>query len=165
MNKKGLSEMVGYVLLIVIAVSLSVIVYSWIKGQLPGETEECPEGVSLIISDYHCLTDNRGEILKLELENKGLFNIDGFYIRGAETLEDLPIILVKPVASLGDVDYIPFPRDEPLEPGKNITIEFYWEYTGEYGKLAKIEVEPFRTEGNQHVLCKNKVVGLEIRCL
>src|SRR3989338_8510283 len=65
-NKKAVSEVVSYVLLIVVAISLSIIVYAWIKIQLPKEIIECPEGVSVIIKDYQCNEQNNIKTIILE---------------------------------------------------------------------------------------------------
>ena len=46
-NKKGLSVMIGYVLLVTFAIIISAIVYQQIKTYLPTEDKVCPEGVSL----------------------------------------------------------------------------------------------------------------------
>src|SRR3989344_210535 len=70
-NKKAVSEIVSYVLLIVVAISLSIIVYAWIKIQLPKEIIECPEGVSVIIKDYQCNEQNN--IINITFQNKGFF--------------------------------------------------------------------------------------------
>src|SRR3989338_8510282 len=72
-NKKAVSEVVSYVLLIVVAISLSIIVYAWIKIQLPKEIIECPEGVSVIIKDYRCNKQNN--IINITFKNNGFYII------------------------------------------------------------------------------------------
>lgn len=79
-NKKGLSEVVGYVLLIGVAVSLSVIVYYWINSNLPKNTNDCPE-ISIIISNYQCKAASKE--INITLQNKGLFDIDGFILKAS----------------------------------------------------------------------------------
>ncbi len=76
-DKKAVSLMIGYVLLIVLAVGIAGAVYSFLKFYLPDtEIKECPNDVSLIISNASC----DGE-LKIELHNKGFFSIDGAYVK------------------------------------------------------------------------------------
>ena len=73
MNKKAISIIIGYVLLVVIAISLSLLVYAWLKNYLPKDVEKCPDSVSLTISNYNCdIEENK---ITLTLRNKGFFNI------------------------------------------------------------------------------------------
>jgi hypothetical protein len=77
-NKKGISIMIGYVLLVVSAIVISTIVYQWVKTYVPKESIECPEGVSLFISDVNYQLNE--ESLELTLNNNGRFNIAGYFI-------------------------------------------------------------------------------------
>ncbi|MFH1787515.1 MAG: hypothetical protein ABH811_01880 [archaeon] len=77
-NKKGVSIMIGYVLLVAFAVIMGIVVYQWIKTYVPKQGLECPEGVSLFIKDYNY--DCTNKILTLNLINTGRFNIDGYYV-------------------------------------------------------------------------------------
>ena len=79
-NKKGVSTMVAYVMLISITIALAAILYPWLKSQvIPGEELKCDDGISLIIREYNynCTTNT----LNLTLQNKGLFTADGFIVR------------------------------------------------------------------------------------
>src|SRR3989338_6277896 len=77
-EKKGVTELLAYVLLIGLAVSLSVIVYNWLRGYaILSPTRACPDGVSLIVDDYSCI----GGVFNLTLRNKVLFNIDVYVLR------------------------------------------------------------------------------------
>ncbi len=78
-NKKGISEMIGYVLLIVIALSLSVLVYIYLEKLTPKGKIECPEGVSISIRTAECNSETNQ--LKLEFFNNGLFKVDGVYVK------------------------------------------------------------------------------------
>lgn len=77
-HKKGLSEIVGYVLLIVGAVALSLLVYNYLKDLTPKGLTECREGISLSIRDAKCTST---ETLTLDLYNNGKFNIPDFYVK------------------------------------------------------------------------------------
>jgi FlaG/FlaF family flagellin (archaellin) len=90
-SKKGLSEMVSYVLLIMIALGIAAAVFVWIAYYVPSinEREKCPEGVSLFIKQYSC--DNTSKVLNLTVQNKGLFNIDGFFVRASNDTTKKPI--------------------------------------------------------------------------
>ncbi len=76
-NKKGISELVSYVLLIAIALGLSVLVYQYIKTYVPKDSPECQEDIHLRIKEYTC----KGDKIFLTYTNTGLFNIDAAYVR------------------------------------------------------------------------------------
>lgn len=78
-NKKGLSNLVAYVLLIAISLSLSVIVYGWLKFYAggAGDIVTCPSNANLIIDSYKCSSDN----FTVTIKNKGLFDVDGYVLR------------------------------------------------------------------------------------
>lgn len=80
-GKRALSELIAYVLLISISLSLAGIVFIWLKGYLPSENPsvECEENVGLIIRDYNYSCDAKS--LNLTIENKGLFDVDGYILR------------------------------------------------------------------------------------
>lgn len=80
-NKKAISPMIGYILLISAAVVMSVIVYTWLRTYIPKTALECPDTTSLLIKNYTCdLVD--GE-LNLTIRNNGYFNVAGYFIRVA----------------------------------------------------------------------------------
>lgn len=79
-NKKALSEIVSYTLLIVIAIAISILVFSYIKFIIPKyQTPECPEQVYLSINEPACSLSQK--TLNFSITNRGNFNIDGFYVR------------------------------------------------------------------------------------
>ena len=78
-NKKGISIIVGYVILISIAIGLSMMVYNYIVHYIPEEKVECPEGVSLSFQDIYCNATLRN--LTFTLKNSGLFSVDGYRVR------------------------------------------------------------------------------------
>ena len=45
LDKRGVSIMIGYVLLVVIAIGLSIAVYAYLKNYLPREKAECPQDI------------------------------------------------------------------------------------------------------------------------
>ena len=111
MNKRGVSEIVSYVLLVIIAVSISVFVFAFLKLYVPKEKPECKEGINLIIESADCKYNqvtNEAK-LKLKVQNRGRFNIGASYIRigkiGRTYRENV----------VSDIIFNP-----PLEPGKTI---------------------------------------------
>jgi len=143
-NKKGVSIIVAYVLLVVIALSLSGLVYYWLKAQLPKETEKCPDDISLIISEYNCENKN----INLTLTNKGLFNIKGFIARIAKTEQELPIYPLK----YQDKNEV-FLENE-LKPNEKFNILFSY---SEYSTIAKIEIQPIYFK-ETYIFCDKAVI-------
>ena len=83
-NKKAISIMIGYILLITFAVVIAAIVFQWLKSYVPQEGIECPDGVSLYIASYD--NDGAGK-LTLSLRNNGKFNFGGIFIRYSDDPE------------------------------------------------------------------------------
>jgi len=75
-DKKAVSIMIGYILLVTSAIVISVVVYQWIKTYVPTETVECADGVSIFLKD-HSYT---GDSLSITLKNNGRFNLAGYFI-------------------------------------------------------------------------------------
>ncbi len=81
-NKKGISELVSYVLLIVLAIAIASGVYIWLTSiAKPSNAVECPD-VNLRLESYECIqrfANDPGK-LTLDLKNNGKFDITGFRI-------------------------------------------------------------------------------------
>lgn len=78
-NKRGVSEIVSYVLLIVIAVGASVLVYTLLSQIVPRPSIACSSDISLVIKDAQCsISKNQ---LNITFLNKGRFSVDAAYIR------------------------------------------------------------------------------------
>ena len=82
-NKRGVSVLIGYVLLVVFVIAMGVVIYNWMKTYVPKEDLVCPDGVSLFIKDYTCDSDD----LTLTLKNNGLFNVGAYFVRVTDTPE------------------------------------------------------------------------------
>lgn len=95
MNKKGISVMVGYVILISIVVVIGTMIYLWLRSFTPVEEIDCGDDISIAIKSLSC--DER--VLKVVLENKGLFNIDGFFIYAKDSPD-------REIATKNLVDYL-----------------------------------------------------------
>lgn len=166
-NKKAISLMLSYVLLVVIAISLSVGVYSWLKFVVKGQEsiEKCPEGASLIIQDYKLLENKK---IELTVKNKGLFNISGYYIKGTDNKSqeawfNLKDVIASSISGAVEGTYL---FSKPFSPGDENTHTFSYEGLD---KLEKIEIEPFRIQEKKSglkkksiVLCEQAIVSQEI---
>ncbi len=84
-SKKGISVMVGYVLLVVFLIIISGLVYVWLKTYIPKQALECPDGTSLFIKEASF--DSGTSQLILTLKNNGRFDIAGYFIHAANSSE------------------------------------------------------------------------------
>ena len=163
-NKSALSNMVGYVLLIGITISLSVLVYSWLRFYVQGEDiEECSDDVNIIIRSYQCyLPDDEtmsGGRLIVTLKNKGLFTVDGYELR---------------VHDRRGADFGFYLFDEEgmeIEPGNETTVTYRFNATAffdlnpgaeELETVTLVEVQPFLRDGDD-IRCKSYAFQ-EVEC-
>jgi hypothetical protein len=142
-DKKGVSIMIGYVLLIVIAISLSALVYAYLMLYLPSTRAQCPEGVNLIISEPIC----SGGSVMMTIENRGLRSVEMAYIRIGETGR---LHKTNLGSGGGPFSFAAIPGESRLDPGRSIRLNF--QYTGGAGP-REIEVQPVMMIENKMVLC------------
>tara|TARA_Y100000310_G_C20636460_1_gene791427 strand:- start:1330 stop:1905 length:576 start_codon:yes stop_codon:yes gene_type:complete len=89
-NKRGISEILSYAILIIIAIAISILVFNFLRGYTPIEKDGCTDDRTLILQDYSCKysisggIDSTDVLLDLTLLNKGLFAVDAAYIRFGE---------------------------------------------------------------------------------
>ena len=120
-NKRAVSLMVGYVLLVTIAIVMGAVVYNWMKSYVPRESLECPDSVSVFIKDVVCEGSAGDYNLMLNLTNNGRFSVDGYFIRAAESSEqtiaskDISDSIVFGASAAGGV----VRWNNQLSPGKN----------------------------------------------
>jgi hypothetical protein len=81
-DKRAVSAIVGYVLVITFGIIMSAIVYNYLRTYVPKDIVKCPSGVSIFLKDYAYDRDS-GDLL-LKIKNNGKFSIAGYYIHGAE---------------------------------------------------------------------------------
>lgn len=152
-NKKGLSELVSYVLLIVIALGLAAGVYTWMKSNVPSETESCDENTAIIVRDY-CL-DAVAKTISITFENKGYFDIKGVAMKASKDVSQMPTIALQSTdeinsgSTTGRYDF-----SEALIPQAITTVLF--SYTNLITSiLAKIRVQPFINGKEGPIYCDN----------
>ncbi len=159
-DKKGQSEIIGYILLIVVAVVMSFIVYAYLKSYVPKDKVECPSDLSLIVRSYenNCDAGN----LSLELENKGLFNVSGYSLRGStDENRDIANIVLASNTRLS-YDLLP----QPLGPGQIIKVRniYQGKINLQTDKLAFIEIIPYIKDKNKNVVCTDAKIKEKITC-
>jgi hypothetical protein len=87
-EKRGISVMIGYVLLVGFIIIMSIMVYSWMKTYVPTEDMKCPQSVSLFITEKKCTATVDGYKLNITLRNIGKFSIAGFFIKASNSTEE-----------------------------------------------------------------------------
>lgn len=168
-NKKGVSIMIGYVLLIVGAIVMGGVIYGWLQSYVPQETVECPDGVSLFIKDVLCSNDGEGYKLNLTLSNNGRFLVDGYYIKSSEIQgqEIATIDISSKITSGGNANagLVLFPG-KAVDPSKNAPTAIF-----ELGEkqIYLIEIIPIKYEvidnKNRLISCGDAKIREKITCI
>jgi len=169
-SKRGISIMIGYVLLVVAAIALSAIVYVWMKSYVPTENIECPDGVSVFISKLNCEPISGNMKINLTVKNNGRFSLQGLVLR-ATTREDQEIAdkdlseFISGDQAQDGIFLFPGSKDNNLEPGED------WDFiiNTDLAEIKSIEITPSRVEiiENRKVFsgCTNARVKQDISCI
>lgn len=169
-NKRGVSIMVGYVLLITFAVIMGSVIYTWMKSYVPTEPTVCPDGVSVYITEIGCSPGHMGFYLK----NNGRFSVDGYFIR-VSTDADQEVATTSIFSKIsestgrGQQGYVRFWDEigktyDTLNPGERIPQS----YNGLTNDIYLVELVPvrFQTENNlkKLVTCSDAKIRERIIC-
>lgn len=156
-NKKAVSTIVAYVILISIGLSLSVLVYNWLRFYVQDtDKAECPEGVNIIVKDYDCYSDS----FNVTLKNQGLFNLSGFVLRVHDEEGRKSGIYY-----FGNDDLRGF-EEINIAPGVSINREYSFAESSKEGVLdtvTLVEIQPVVREMGEFVYCAD-VATQEISC-
>ncbi len=168
LNKKAVSLIVSYVLLISIGLSIAGLVFGWLKFYVNlDEAVKCPEGVSLnIIDESYSQGDVGGNNLQLNLtlQNRGRFDIEGYLIRvhnrtraivGIYTIYDNRDGSNKGQTSTNAIF--------PLSPGNSSVHIFNSSNLPSLSRICFIEVQPFIEENGKPLAC-SQVSTRKISC-
>ena len=156
-NKKAVSEMVSYVLLIVIAVGLSVLVFAFLRLYVPKfQVPECPDGISLTIQEYSCSAST--DSLQLKIHNRGLCNVTSVFVRFHPPGKEIQTYIDK------SDEYFNF--EPPFAPGATTgQLLFPLTQTPSITEQSTIEVQPaVYNKKNELALCDKAVITQKILC-
>ena len=175
-DKRALSEIVAYVLLIVIAVSISVLVYKWLSLQIPKEKPECPDGLSVSVASYECNPSGLSKVTII-FQNKGTFDVSALYVKAssdknAPASKPLPAIYPSSIPDLDEVEpgFVLFELIKSggkLLPGKERPVEFnYTNFTipNTSPKIEKIQITPLVISGKNRVFCSEQTISAPVEC-
>jgi len=174
-NRKGLSMVIGYVLLIAISIVMSIIVYSYLKTYVPADSAKCSEGTSLFIKDIAYACTSGAETLNITVKNNGKFSIEGYFIRvsNVSNLDALAIIdISSKVFEGGEIsgNAIVFNNliENYLTPNEPTNLRMTSFNVAGYGRLYKVEIIPIRIqeEGNKKrvVSCNDARIEETLTC-
>jgi hypothetical protein len=152
-NKKAVSEMVSYVLLIVIAIGISALVYPYLKSHLfnPNAVPECKEEVSVIAKEISCHSQSS---VSFFLQNRGLWTVSQVIVRvkddtgKIQKLSDNVLGLSTASGSLA-----------PDQITNEITLDAILSATGN-----QLEIEPIQTNEGRKAVCTNALVVQKFDC-
>ncbi len=164
-NKRGVSIIIGYVLLISFVLVISVVVYQWMKTYVPRDDIDCPDGVSLFVEDYSCSTTQ----LNITLKNNGKFNIGGFFIYLTDSPDQkLATIDISQNITLGGDKMAPsgvkiYGADNSMRP--NVAEQFQFNLSGTFYSM---EILPIRwdeiNKRKRLVVCQNAKIREDLNC-
>lgn len=158
-KKKGVSLMVGYVLLVTLAVVMGIIAYNWMKTYTPRSATECPDGVSILIKNYSC----QNNMFNLTLKNNGRFNISGYLIKVGNSTEPVAIRDISRNVTSGEIfaNGIIVYLSTQLKPGEEKKSQFNLSTLNIDG-INMIEIIPARLERQKNkeriVICTNSLL-------
>ena len=151
-NKRGLSLMISYVLLIVITIAIGVTVYAYLKLYLPSAKTECPADMSLGIEDISCSsTSNR---LTFTIINQGLFNVGGAFVRFGEEGRTVRNQLNPNKETFASA----------LSPGNRKPFAFNITRLSSPTNNYILEVQPAIIKDRKLVPCSNVIITQEVSC-
>ncbi|MFA5993133.1 MAG: hypothetical protein WC796_05495 [Candidatus Pacearchaeota archaeon] len=164
-NKQGVSELVAYVILIVIAISISLLVYAYLKIILPKSQLECDDGVSVELKDYNCIPTDK--VINMTIKNNGLFGVQGLNIRYADKPNSVTSRSFRgvgpdgrPIGENGTFYFL-----ATMQQGVDYNVNLSY---ASGGKISKLQITPvqFKQDADgkrkEFVLCKNSILTRDI---
>lgn len=167
-NKKGVSVVIGYILLIAFGVIMSLIVYNYLKTYIPKDTLSCPNEVSIFIKELKCNSSTGN--LSLELKNNGNFNLEGYFIYGTTSatqelaVQDLSIFLKNNAGSIKLGNSVAFSTAKnSFSPNEEVFNNFTLDYP-----IYSIEIIPTRFQGQgtkeNLISCSDARIKQKLNC-
>jgi hypothetical protein len=167
-NPRGLSEIVSYVLLVVIAVGLSVAVYAFISVYIPKDKPTCPSDIFLGTTSVSCNLSATTTEVTVGLINKGLFTVDAAYIRVAREGREVKFQINKPNeagSARGFYLYETGSSKPGLTPGKEVLYSYSVSSDIIDGAGAyTLEIQPAVGRGKNLALCEAGISSQPFTC-
>ena len=168
-HKKGVSVIIGYVLLVVFAIGIGAIVYQWLATFVPSESLTCTDGVSLFLEE--ATYDEATSELSLTIRNNGRFDIAGYFAYGSNVSGEEANIELFEFLVEDDSDSIVFGNSilvagesNSFSPNEQIVDVF--DIDSETGEISSVRLIPTRfqevDEISRFLSCTNARVSQEV---
>ena len=180
MKKKGVSEVMGYILLISFAIFMSFIVYQGLRTYVPTSAIECPDGVSIFVKSVSCTLDASDGKYDLEVlvKNNGRYNIAGYFIYAGDkfnqTVATIPLIdYLAEACTPGGGSLCKFNNAVLFESSTtgnfvNISEDKFAEYNNIPTKIYSLDIIPLRFQKEENrlriVSCGKAMTREKIDC-
>lgn len=169
-DKRAVSIMVGYVLLVTSAIIMGVVVYQWIRTYVPTEALECPDGVSIFLKEYSY--DCSLEELSITLKNNGRFNLAGYFIHATnnsnQTLATIDLSNYTPLGEGKGGTVLFIGTTNSFEPSDEPIIHTFDLSDSGIGQVYSVEIIPVRFQEEEgktrFASCGNAKVEEIINC-
>jgi len=166
-QNKGISEMVAYVLLILISIAIALIIYNVLKPYATAPREGCPSDIFVIVYSYKCgLNPSSENFVNITIKNKGLFNFTGAFVRLGNSAMREALINLRTSRSSND----PFFQGN-LPPGASteLNLKTSPQFSSIVGNLngdqvLNIEIQPAIKNGRKWTVCENSILRQKLYC-
>ncbi len=159
-NKKAISLMLSYVILIAITIGLSAGVYVWLKDYANVSPKiDCKDGTSVRLEDYNF---NEG-VMNLTLKNNGYFNVSGVLVTVNNVSGRMPIYLLVPnIPAKSGITPVKgyYEFASQLKPGDIDYAKFLIEG---FGEIKVVQIQPYiKDEKDNKIMCEQVVIRREL---
>lgn len=160
-NKKAISELVSYVLLIVLAIAMAAAAYAFLKpyAEKPLPEEECPESVNIVLENYSC--NSQTKTMAFTLKNRGLFNVLGIKLSVVNENDGLEYDFLWLLPDCTEVD-----KCKPCSDisGNCLGVEKTVSSTGSYGNIQvrELVIYPVIMGEKTYLVCTSSTIKIPI---
>ena len=160
-RKKGISEMLSYVLLVSLGIFMAIALYASLKLIANVEpVASCEEGTYLTIMSYECFNQQ----FTITLKNNGRFSVNGFFISGSDKAERAPVTPIKALKKEDEgLEQGSYMFKTPFAPGASL-VTAYEVSSIPFSEIKRIRIQPFIISENQVVVCQDAVINQDINC-
>lgn len=164
--------MIGYVLLVAMAIALSAGVYIYLKNYLPSNTPTCPEDAKLSIDEVVCVqtsastSTNPQYDVYVNITNRGLFTVDSAYIKIGDQNRVFKKLLEPDVNSRWNngLSSSTCTIGAELKPSEKFCGLYQPSTTIAVGATQEVSVEPLIWIDNKPVVCQGAVAIKTVVC-
>ena len=165
-DRRGVSVVIGYVLLIAMALGISGAVYAFLKFYVPKDVPQCPLDVNIIVTNMSCSAEH----FEITLSNKGLFSVDGVYIKLGVPGETYRSTINCPTSTSASTCKIYFAQYNSIEYSRGLKPDQTWSADYSYEPFGDVEVEvtPLMFVGGSNytqAICTNAIIRTTVKCI